>query len=434
MFYKCGVAAGDITPPVGAPLCGFAARKLHTSAGIYRPLRVVCLAVDDGNTPLLIVSAEIIFFESIADRVRISISQATGVPRENIILNATHTHCGPAVRTKDIDIHGWIDHVYVDHFVRVLTATAHTAWKNKFSAILKFYTGTCSLACCRRKPDSQHPGRILRSMLPYKNGISDHQVPVLTAETEDGIIRAVVFNYACHPTSRGGLLIGGDFPGFAYEYLDEAFPNALHLFLQGCGADQKPRPYNPDAEVFERRTIEQTREGGYELGRAVENAVNSKAFLPVHGHLSVIQKFVNLQTEPLDHKLVEEYRNDSAEYKKRWADYHKKRIEMCESENRTVVMELQTVRFGNSLAIPALAAEAVVEHSIRLKNDLASDFAAVMPLAYINHVIGYVPVKRQFDEYGYEVIDANMSRLYTGRFIPENEDIIHSAIQNMFRK
>jgi hypothetical protein len=34
----------------------------------------------------------------------------------------------------------------------------------------------------------------------------------------------------------------GDYAGYAQEYLEQAHPEAVALFMNGCGADQNPHP------------------------------------------------------------------------------------------------------------------------------------------------------------------------------------------------
>ncbi|MDD5483174.1 MAG: hypothetical protein PHP98_05935 [Kiritimatiellae bacterium] len=130
----------------------------------------------------------------------------------------------------------------------IMASTASIAWKYRYPARLNFGIGQCNFAVSRRKPDPENIGRALWA--PDPQGPHDHEVSVLTIESLDGVVRGVFFNYACHPTSRGGLLIGGDYPGFAYDRIQEAFDNAQPCFLQGCGADQKPIPADPHAASF----------------------------------------------------------------------------------------------------------------------------------------------------------------------------------------
>lgn len=431
--YSIGIATGDITPEIGAPLCGFAARGRHTSTGVYHPLRTVAVAMHDGPTAVIMLSAEIVFFQDIAERVRNAICQETGMPNANILLNGTHTHCGPCLADRFRELHGWIDEDYVHHAIGVMARTALTAWRNRYPARLKFGVGRCDFAVSRRKPDPENTGQVLWA--PDPDGPHDHDVSVLVVESLDGVVRGILFSYACHPTSRGGLLIGGDYPGFAYDRIQEAFDNVQPAFLQGCGADQKPMPTDPAATSFVPRTIEETRAIGRQLGDAVIETIQDGGLQPVTGAMHMRQAIIDLVTEPLDKdRVASELTLPDTDYRKCWALHYKARLDAGLPEERTVPFEIQTLRFGDSLAIVALAAEAVVEHALWLKCDLRPRFKHVLPLAYANDVIGYVPVKRQFGEWGYEVISANQYYKRTGRFIAETEDRVHEKVAAMLEK
>jgi neutral ceramidase len=154
----------------------------------------------------------------------------------------------------------------------------------------------------------------------------------------------------------------------------------------------------------------------------------------VTGAIDMRQCVMELLTEPLDTDRVAAELESEAGFKQHWAQYHKQRMDAGLPEERAVPMELQTLRFGDSLAVVALAAEAVVEHALRMKRDLRSRFGNVLPLAYANDVIGYVPVKRQLDRWGYEVLYANQRRNRTGRFVAETEDLVHEKVAATLEK
>src|SRR5205807_6752552 len=74
------------------------------------------------------------------------------------------------------------------------------------------------------------------------DGPVDHDVPVLRIDDAKGQVKAVVFGYACHCTTLGGdhYRIGGDWAGYAQDYLERANPGATAFFITGCGGDANP--------------------------------------------------------------------------------------------------------------------------------------------------------------------------------------------------
>ncbi|WP_152364640.1 hypothetical protein [Microlunatus speluncae] len=430
--YRVGIATADITPPVGGPLAGFAARGPHTSTGVDHPLRAVTTVIGDGRTDLLLVSVEWLGCYDQTSRLRRVLGERTGIPERQILLSASHTHCGPAIRHADYAEHGWIDEDYLEAAIGKIARAAGIAARHRFPAVLRQGTGGCSVAMSRRLPDPDHPGRVFDSMLPNPDGVTDHQVGVITVESaDDGVVRGIMINYACHPTSRGGLKVSGDFVGFAYDHLDEAFPYAQPSFLQGCGGDQKPRPVEPGAAAFGTRTLDQVRDLGSDLGRAVQAAI-SAGLAPVTGPITIGSAIEVLRTEPVSRETLEAERDrPSASYRKRWAEVLLDRLDRGVPDLDRVEFELQTITFGTSLALVAMAGEMTVEHGLRLKRDHGTRFDQVLPLGYANGMVGYVPVARQFAEYGYEVLDSNQRFFRTGRYLPETEDQLHARIATM---
>ena len=94
--YRVGFSKVDITPPVGTYLAGFAARK-EPSTGVYHPLRAAAVAIDDGETPVLFISMDLLGFYERTEMVRRRISEAIGLDARQMILCGSHTHCGPSL-------------------------------------------------------------------------------------------------------------------------------------------------------------------------------------------------------------------------------------------------------------------------------------------------------------------------------------------------
>ncbi len=90
---------------------------------------------------------------------------------------------------------------------------------------------------------------------------------------------------------------------------------------------------------------------------------------------------------------------------------------------------IQMLRFGDGLALVALAGEAVVDYSLRLKKEL--DFPAVWIAAYTNDVFGYVPSARMLEEGGYEPIRSVRYGVHPAPFAPELEQRIVTAVKEL---
>jgi hypothetical protein len=100
-------------------------------------------------------------------------------------------------------------------------------------------------------------------------GPIDPQIGVLRLDRADGRPLAVVYNFACHPIM--GVPNGGntaDIVGFASKVIEDNLgPNAVALFVQGCGGDINPVRYK---DVHQPRSAEPL---GNLLGLSVLRAV-----------------------------------------------------------------------------------------------------------------------------------------------------------------
>ncbi|MBQ1955735.1 MAG: hypothetical protein II350_08370, partial [Clostridia bacterium] len=102
-----GVAREDITPEVGGALFGY-------TLGIYSekisdPLNLTSFAFSSGETKVIMINATIcVICVAFCEEIKREVSARTGVPFENIIVSATHTHTGPSLADS---ADGWFSDV-----------------------------------------------------------------------------------------------------------------------------------------------------------------------------------------------------------------------------------------------------------------------------------------------------------------------------------
>src|SRR4051812_16160180 len=95
MQISAGAAAAEITPKVSIFLAGYPHVRRY-STGVHDALWSSALCLESGGTRVLIVGNDIIYLSKLSVmRVRRRIAHQTGVPAENILISATHTHSGP---------------------------------------------------------------------------------------------------------------------------------------------------------------------------------------------------------------------------------------------------------------------------------------------------------------------------------------------------
>ena len=199
-------------------------------------------------------------------------------------------------------------------FLKMSRAVQKQPGKIGLPARLGFGTGRCDIARSRRKPDGK--GGV--EWVPSLDAPHDHDVPVIAVESSEGELRCVIFSYACHPTSRSGTLIGGDYVCFAYDHIEAVYPDVATCFLQGCAGDQKTKPVDPTGS-FVQREVDEIRDIGVELGESVTRVLASQDLRHISGPISIDQTVLNIETEPIDMDLVTSSLDAGSEYVRAWA-------------------------------------------------------------------------------------------------------------------
>ena len=90
-MFRAGAATSNITPPLGTlRIGGFAP---YPTTHVHDELHARCLVLDDGQTTLALVACDLLgFHRSVSVEARRLIQEATGIPPENVVVSATHTH------------------------------------------------------------------------------------------------------------------------------------------------------------------------------------------------------------------------------------------------------------------------------------------------------------------------------------------------------
>ena len=88
---RAGAAASNITPPLGTLRVGSFAP--YPSMHVNDELHARCLVLDDGQTTLALVVCDLVgFHRSVSVEARKLIEEHCGIPPENVMISATHTH------------------------------------------------------------------------------------------------------------------------------------------------------------------------------------------------------------------------------------------------------------------------------------------------------------------------------------------------------
>ena len=244
--WKAGAASVEISPELPMWMSGYGSRKVPGEK-VAAKLYAKALAIEDAaGTTLVFVTADLLGFPGrLRQEVGAAVAARYGLARESLILNASHTHCGPELRAVDTSL-GELDPArtkrvaaYQAQLTQRIITLVGDALERRVPATLAYGQAQAGFAMnCR--PDYRFKSPDPRAgKTPNPTGPVDHDVPVLEVKV-GGQIQAIVFGYACHNTTSGDFAFHGDYAGFAQASLEKRYPGAMALFLAGCGADQNP--------------------------------------------------------------------------------------------------------------------------------------------------------------------------------------------------
>ncbi|MHC4203880.1 MAG: hypothetical protein ACYSTT_04470, partial [Planctomycetota bacterium] len=273
---KGGCAKVNITPPLGIPLIG---SKGQPSDDVLDELYAKGLALSDGEQTLVIISADLLYtpLEEITGPVRRIVQEETGIPEQNILVCATHTHSGPEVFTRskfaksgDESSPG-IDRSYLDTLVKKVAGSALMAHREMQHVKIGAAKGQAPEIVYNRRPKNNEglvkmaftlppevratrkvvvdPGGQVRTtfVLPddkaeWRFGPIDPEVCVLRVVNMAGDILASLVNFGCHPVCIYPHLstsISADYPAFVTGVVEQA-EGGLCLFALGLAGDAVP--------------------------------------------------------------------------------------------------------------------------------------------------------------------------------------------------
>lgn len=429
-----GAGSTIITPPLGCQMAGFDARQ-GVATKVHDDLHARTLLLDDGATKIALISVEVIGFNgSFADEVRAQVEQRTGTPARNVILAATHTHCGP---------------VTFNHFFNQGQPLDQTYMRQLFAGILESVDK--ALASMRK-------GRI-RSGLICADGIAvnrrtadgkpvDSYAGVLMAEELDGKPIAMSVSFSCHPTTLGPntLEITADFPYYAIKRLHEALGQQVEvLFFNGAEGNVSighKSDLSAVGVIAPFRTFEKAEELGLRLANAT--LAGLAGLTPQVGCLAAERHTVSLPLKSF--RPVPEMRSRRIQALEQIRDLEAKepgttallrakqqglfarmeeyyavlREQTSGPEPKVLTAELVGMRIGET-ALLSFPGEFFVEISLEIRK--RSPFPVTIFAGLANDYIGYVPTADADASSGYEVV--------ASRVIPEAAGLLADAGVNL---
>ena len=97
--FRVGYSKADITPEGPVAMGGYGKADQRISKGVLSYLYVTCIAITDADDNTILIYGMDLCGISTPLKYREDISEATGVPVENMMMSASHTHSAPSYDT-----------------------------------------------------------------------------------------------------------------------------------------------------------------------------------------------------------------------------------------------------------------------------------------------------------------------------------------------
>jgi hypothetical protein len=209
----------------------------RTSTGTHDPLLASALCLESDGRALLFVSVDVLGISSEWTRdCRRRIFDAAGIPPENIQIVATHTHSGPVtvdyLAFQNDPVVPPCDPRYLEFSCQQTADAAVAAWQGREPAEVAITTANVAGLAGGNRIDA--------------NGPEDPEAGLMLVRRRAGHDPlAILAVYGMHPTvlHEDSTLFSGDFIAMTRQHLEQAFPGAGVVYLNGVFGNQSPRRY-----------------------------------------------------------------------------------------------------------------------------------------------------------------------------------------------
>lgn len=417
---KVGYAVSNIDPMIGIEVSGY--YQVRISEGNLDPLEVCVTALELGEKKVAMISLDLCYLDTpVNDKIRVAVSEATGLALDEIYIGCTHTHTAPYLRDNEAYPLELEYIKFVTH--RIIDATK-IALSDLKPAKMGYHVGEAkNIAFVRRfrmKDGSvkTNPG-VDNPDIVAPIGDVDERVNVIRFDRE-GADTVVIVNFGNHPDVVGGNLLSGDWPAFMRRTVEKAIDNVKCIFFNGVQGDVNhvnvhPRGGDLNDMFMDFDDVSRGYGHARHMGRVVAGSVlqvyDKVKYVDVDS-LKTIEKTIQIPSnKATPEQLVEARYINEMHLAGRDAELPWKAMMLT-----TVVAEAQRmIRLENApdafpvkllgLSIGPVAFVGIPGEPFtgigRAIKDTAG-FELICPCCLINGCEGYFPMQDAYDEGGYE--------------------------------
>lgn len=392
--FRVGVGVVDITPPIGVSLAG--SLRARKSTTITTPLYAKAVVFNNDKTSLAIISVDVcVLGKEFVDAATAIIKERTGIPPQNVMVTASHTHAGPYTspvfgKPEDHDPN------YLALLPRYIADSATLAHQRLMPAQVGADSGAESTSSHYRRVrlKAGHVRNTWMKLDPSEIlgpvGEIDPELGVVLTRDAEGKVLSVIFNYSLHANCHvNWTAIDGSYPPRVAKIV-EGSVGGMTLYTPGACGNINPVG-GPDK---------------------IAEALSSEILKVLSRIETTGQVRVYAKKQPLELPLRDFSRLRIEAIRRDWPEGEDVFVEEWEHLRRagqkTVTTSVQVLAI-NDTAFVGVPGELFVELGRAIKQQ--SPFRRTYIVELANDYVGYIPTRVAFEEGGYEVLDARSSKV-----------------------
>lgn len=407
-----GSAKEIITPAIPMSPMGFGCTFGKPFKNVHDDLYVRALMLrDEDGEAVVFVAFDLLFHDqTLATELRKYVSEKYEVPTDNLHISFTHTHFGPAVKGYDFTH-------YKEEYEKFITDRARyaidRAFLSTFEGKLKYSTVSGDWNISRRL---MQDGKM--RCRPNPAGEYDGNLYLFRLEDEEGAIRALAVNFACHPSNlddkKYHYSISSEYPGRLCQKIESELYGCNAIFFQGFGADAKLRRAGSTPPSFRGITPEECDEVASSMAHRIKNKIISNDWKTLPVKLGSKLFTLSLPLEAYPKEKYEEFLNfyTNVRYSDMMIRNCKRVLDNFENEPDALALDCGVVRINPDFYILSMGGEPGINIATVLRQAIPDK--TLVCFGYSSSV-AYVPSDKMILEGGYEAEDSVSEYRLKGR-------------------
>ena len=434
---RVGTGEVVITPPAGMPMAGYYSMRLLK--GVHDDLHAKAIVIATGDHQAAIVACDLIGIPpAVVEEARQLIQTGTGIPAENVMISATHSHTGPLIpgdgaRDGAYGGNSPIARAYRAELPRKIAESVRLAYTHLAPARVSFGKGKeDSISFNRRffmKDGSVgwNPGKLNPNIVKPAGPI-DPDVPVVFFESLTGEPLATYVNFALHQDTVGGEEASSDYAYALSQFLAKVKgPHMLTVFT--IGAAGNINHIDVKSASPQKGHEEAARIGAILSGEVMKTYARMEPLRA--GQVQTVHRSLKLDLAPLN-PGDEERANAIAKQvdagaKVSFLDtvFAFRALDTAARDRVPLDAEVQVIALGDQIAWVGLPGEVFTELGTAIKQ--ASPFPLTIVAELAHGPVTYLPNAAAFPQGNYEVVSSRAAQGSGEKLVAAAKQLLNEA-------